>query len=436
MWTGPASMPRTVGAPGRLPDNRSGATPLRLECRKVTLRQSGAPTARGGQTATVDQLVRPDYGHRSLSEVLPAAADALGVPLAAPPTPSDPITLPSARAVAVLLVDGMGAQLLRAHAADAPFLGGLTDVGPLTAGFPSSTVVSLASLGTGRPPGAHGLVGTSLRVGDQVLDALRWRAQTRRGADLRAVLVPEEVQPYPTVLEQAEAAGVGVHVVTGADVRGSGLTRAALRGGTFRGVRALGDLAAEVITAVRGPGRQLVYGYHADLDMLGHVHGPGSLPWRLQLRQIDALAALIAEALPSDALLLVTADHGMVTVDRTFDADTHSDLRRDVAALGGDTRSRHVYARAGAAPDVLATWRAVLGDAAWVVPGEQAVADGWFGPLGPHVAERIGDVVVAARGAAAITRTAAEPIISGLPGQHGSLSAAEQLIPLLLHQPG
>ena len=32
---------------------------------------------------------------------------------------------------------------------------------------------------------------------------------------------------------------------------------------------ALGDLAAGMITALRGPGRQLCYGYHADLDGLG-----------------------------------------------------------------------------------------------------------------------------------------------------------------------
>jgi len=51
------------------------------------------------------------------------------------------------------------------------------------------------------------------------------------------------------------------------------------------------------------------------------------------------------------------------------------------------------------------------------------------------VADRIGDVVVAARGSAAVTRTVAEPVISKLPGQHGSLSAEEQLIPLLLHRP-
>lgn len=373
--------------------------------------------------------VLPRYGHRSLAEVFPALLAALGVPGPAPELAVEPV-----RAAALLLVDGLGTELLRAHAADAPFLAGLPDAGPLTAGFPSSTSISLTSLGTGLPPGAHGMVGITLRAGaGELLDTLKWTSYNcGKPVDLRERFPPEQVQPLPTALERAVADGVHVATVTKREFRGSGLTQAALRGGEFRGVQALGDLAAEVITALNGPGRRLCYGYHADLDALGHLYGPGSLPWRLQLAQIDHLAALIAEHLPSDALLAVTGDHGMVAIDRRFDADTHPDLQHGVALLGGDPRSRHVYTHPGAAPEVLATWREVLGPHAWVASREQAVAEHWFGPLSDHVADRIGDVVVAMRGTAAVIRSTAEARLSGLPGQHGSLSAEEQYVPLLL----
>lgn len=368
----------------------------------------------------------PRYGSGSLAEVLPALLGALGEQV----PPSD-IVVPPVRAAAVLLVDGLGAELLRDHAADAPFLASLPDAGPLTAGFPSSTSISLSSLGTGLPPGAHGMVGIAFRADGELLDSLKW---TRHGVgervDLREQLPPERIQPSSTVLERAAAAGIGVTVVSQQQFRGSGLTRAALRGGRYRGAYALGDLAANMIDALTAPGRQLCYGYHADLDALGHVHGPGSLPWRLQLAQVDRLVALVAEHLPPDALLAVTGDHGMVRVDRIHDADTDVDLQRGVLLLGGDARARHVYARPGAAADVLATWRAVLGTDAHVVPGDQAVADGWFGPVAPNLRDRIGDVVVATRGTAAVIRSEAEPDISRLPGQHGSLSSAEQLVPL------
>lgn len=358
----------------------------------------------------------PEYGVRSLAEVL-------GGSLLAP-----------ARATALLLVDGLGSELLRAHPDDAPVLSSMADAGPLTVGFPSSTAISLASLGTGLPPGGHGLLGTSLRLSDEVvMDTLRWTEHGTHGkVDLRKPFVPETVQPADTVFQRAEAAGIGVTVVSQPKFAGSGLTRAVLRGGTFTGAFALGDLAAAIVTALAEPGRQLVYGYHADLDANGHVYGPGSLPWRLQLRQVDRLVETVLSLLPPDAQLAVTGDHGMVAMDHTFDADTDPVLRQGVRALSGEPRARHAHAEPGAAADVLASWQGVLGDAAWTVSREQAVDEGWFGPLSPRFADRIGDVVAAARGTAGVIRSEAESFLSGLIGQHGSLTSAEQLVPLLV----
>ncbi|GAA1310625.1 alkaline phosphatase family protein [Pseudonocardia xinjiangensis] len=383
----------------------------------------------------VTDPVLPVYGHRSLAEVLPALLTALGVPGEAPGQPG--LELAPAPAVALLLVDGLGSELLRTHAADAPFLASLSDAGPLTVGFPSSTSISLTSLGTGLPPGAHGMLGISFRTApDELLDTLQWRSVgTPEPVDLRERRPPEEIQPSTTVFERAAAAGVEVTVVSKAEFGGSGLTRAALRGGRYAGTYALGDLAAEMIGALAGQGRRLVYGYHADLDALGHLYGPGTLPWRLQLSQVDRLAALVAEHLPPDGMLVVTGDHGMVRVDRVVDADTDPALRSGVDLLGGDPRSRHVYVQPGAQDDVLAVWRAVLGDGAWVVPGEQAVAEGWFGRVDQRMRNRIGDVVVAARGGTAVVRSVAEPVLAGLPGQHGSLTVAEQVVPLLVARP-
>lgn len=367
----------------------------------------------------------PEYGSRTLADVLPALLDGgLGI---------EP-----ARAAALLLVDGLGAELLRTHARDAPFLAALPDAGPLTVGFPSSTAISLASLGTGLPPGGHGLLGTSLRVSeDVVMDTLRWTEHGSHGRlDLRGPFPPEELQPARTVFQCAAAAGVGVSVLTQPKFRDSGLTRAVLRGGEFVGVHAFGDLAAGILAALAEPGRRLVYGYHADLDAMGHVYGPGSQPWRLQLAQVDRLVETIAARLPGDAVLVVTGDHGMVAMGRTVDADTDPDLRAGVLALSGEPRARHVHAAPGAAEDVLAAWQGVLGDDAWTVSREQAVDEGWFGPLSPRFAGRIGDVVAAARGTAGVIRSEAEAFLSALVGQHGSLTPAEQLVPLLVAHRG
>lgn len=364
---------------------------------------------------------------RTLADVFPALLHALG-------EPGVDFGIAPVRAAALLLIDGLGSRLLDRFAADAPFLASLPDAGPLRTGFPSSTSISLSSLGTGLPPGVHGMVGISFRAAPgELLDSLHWTTYgPGRQADLRERFPPEAMQAQPTMFERAEAAGIDVRVVSQQIFAGSGLTRAALRGGAFRGTRALGDLAAEIIDGVTGSGRQLCYGYHADLDSIGHQHGPGSRAWRMQLAQIDRLASLVVENLPSGAVLAITGDHGMVHADRIYDADTDTNLQRGVALLGGDSRARHVYVEPGADADVLAAWRSTLGADAWVVAGEQAIAEDWFGPVSDHLRDRIGDVVVAARGTAAVIRTIAEPYIARMPGQHGSLSKDEQLVPLLL----
>lgn len=371
--------------------------------------------------------VLPRYGSATLADVLPALMHAIGVPLDERPPA---FVLPQAGAAVLLLVDGLGHELLHAHADDAPVLAGLTDAGPLTVGFPSTTPISLTSLGTGLPPGAHGTLGLRFRVDGELLDALGWSSGRR---DLRTTLVPERVQPEPTVLERAAAAGVAVRSVSPLEFRTSGLTRSGLRGSEYRGVAAMGDLAVEILAGVEGPGPRLVYGYHADLDKVGHLYGPGTPAWRWQLRQVDALLGMLLAELPAGTLLAVTGDHGMVAVDRTVDADTIPALTDGVALLGGDPRARHVYTAPGATADVLAAWRAVLGDDASVVTREEAVARGWFGQVADRVLDRIGDVVVAMHGTAAVVRTEAEPFLSTFPGQHGSFTTVEQLVPLLVH---
>jgi hypothetical protein len=134
-------------------------------------------------------------------------------------------------------------------------------------------------------------------------------------------------------------------------------------------------------------------------------------------------------------VLYITADHGMVDVppDCRVDADAVPGLRHGVALLGGEPRARHVYARPGAAADVLAAWQDTLGDGAWIASREEAIEAGWFGPVDPRVSDRIGDVIAAARGPSAVVATVTEPRESALIGMHGSLTAGDQRVPLLSH---
>jgi hypothetical protein len=368
----------------------------------------------------------PSYGESSLADLSASILAALTGDAGA-----NVLGLPETGRVCLLLIDGLGHELLRGHQAAAPFLAELAfNSRPLTAGFPSTTVTSLGSLGTGLTPGAHGMLGYQVAIpGEQrLLNGLHWPKDVD----------PVAWQPQPTIYEKAAAAGISaVHVAPSA-FAGSGLTRATLRGADYRPADSLGALAALTTDALAESDRVLVSAYHGDLDATGHRYGASSPAWVNQLAHVDKLAEQIATSLPYGAVMYVTADHGMVNVgpDDRIDADADgSPLRDGVALLGGEARVRHVYAKPGAADDVLATWQEMLGERAWVMSRADAIKDGLFSPVGTPVgdamAARIGDVVAACVSTWGVVATKAEPLEASLVGMHGSLTSAEQLVPML-----
>jgi hypothetical protein len=375
-------------------------------------------------------LQRPAYGTATLADVLPGAASAIGVPVERGDLPADPLGLTAALAgaprVAVLLVDGLGADLVRAHAGLAPTLAALaTPVGDLSAPCPSTTPVSLTTLGTGLPPGSHGILGfvTAVPGEERTLNHIQWSDDPD----------PRVWQPRRSVFDQAAAAGVEVTAVAPYAFAGSGLTDAAYRGARYAGTVSPGDLAARVVQSLAAAPRSLVYGYSAELDLTGHVRGVDSASWRAQLVMVDRLVEQVVAGLPDDAALLVTADHGMLDVPPAtrVDLDAEPDLAEGIRLLAGEPRARYVHAVPGAEADLLARWREVLGHRAWVAGRDEAIASGVFGPVDEEVAGRIGDVVALARGTWALTATEREPGPSRLIGYHGSLTATELAIPLL-----
>ncbi|XHM63782.1 alkaline phosphatase family protein [Streptomyces nigra] len=372
----------------------------------------------------------PQYGGGSLADLLPTLAAGMGVP-----DMTAAITeLSAADRNCVFLIDGLGWEQLRAHPDEAPFMTSLLAASrggsgnPITAGFPATTATSLASVGTGKPPGVHGLPGYTVRNPDtgELMNQLRWNPWTP----------PQIWQPYPTVFDLAHRAGVHAAQVSSPTFENTPLTRVALSGGRFLG-RLAGeervDLAAEQLAA---GDRSLVYTYYAELDGAGHRYGVDSDTWRGQLMYVDRLVQRLAEQLPPRTALYVTADHGMIDVpfdeEHRIDFDADWELRAGVALLGGEGRARHVYAVPGAAQDVLTCWREVLGEQFWVASRDEAIEAGWFGPkIDERVHGRLGDVIAAARDDVLIIASEREPKESAMVGNHGSMTPAEQLVPLL-----
>lgn len=365
----------------------------------------------------------------SICDVLPAAAALLGIPGGV-----DRLGLAESVGltdrVAVVLVDGLGWHLLPALARSAPLLasvlaGGTGSLCELACTFPSTTPSSLVSLGTGAEPGRHGILGFTLNVPgtDRVLVHVRWRDDPPHA----------QWQPLPTWFERVQRAGVAARAVLPAPFVGSGLTDAAYGGARFRPTQPTDDNAAVLADEIAAaPG--LIYGYTADLDTAAHLFGVDSPQWHEAAARVDALLTRLVDALPPDAVLLVTADHGGLNVppDARVDLDTDPRLAAGVRVVAGEPRVRYLHTQPGAAADVRAAWGEVLDGRAGVYLRDQAVATGMFGPVDPAHLARIGDVVVVCTGDTAVLATAHEPPESAcLIGFHGAASPAEMAIPLI-----
>jgi hypothetical protein len=270
------------------------------------------------------------------------------------------------------------------------------------------------------------MVGYTLRVPQtgEILNALTWESD----------LVARAFQAKPTFFERAVAEGVAVSSVALERFKGSGLTEAALRGADFVGhghEQPEDERISLVVEAARRGRRSIVYAYERDLDHCGHVYGCESQLWLDHLTRIDASCERLREALPDDVALVITSDHGMVDVPtaQQIVAEDWPDLMAGVSALAGEGRFRQVYVDDDLPRNVAARWRDRLGARAWVRTRDEAIDEGWFGPVDDDLRDRYGHVLVAMRERYAVM-TRQFPREQQLVGMHGSLTPDEMVIPL------
>lgn len=322
----------------------------------------------------------------------------------------------SARPVVVLLVDGLGWRMRHRFATLMPELAAF-DGGPITSIVPSTTAAALPSLTTGKTPAEHGVLGDRMRVGGTTLNVLQWT-------------VPHGAPPSPASVQPHQPfGGRRVPVVVNAKFENSGFSQAHLRGVPFLGYEGVDGLVAQVEAAVR-QAAPLIFAYLPDADRIAHEFGLDHDAFAAALVMVDRVIARLRRVLPARGALVITADHGHVAVDPEQKVDLGA-LRLLLSGMSGSGRLRYLHARAGAVRELLPAARELVGQRAWVFDRDTLLSNGWLGPQPtPLVASRLGDVVLAARGAATMVDPS-EGRINSLVTVHGSATADEMLVPLL-----
>lgn len=330
----------------------------------------------------------------------------------------------------VVLVDGLGADLLRDHRAFTPTLRRLeAQTQRIRTVAPSTTSSAMVSLHTGAAPIEHGVLGY-LTYDPQTGRSLN-QISGATGTD------PRGWMPLPTLVGSGSRRAVQVGPSRHA---ASHLSDVAYRGWEFRG-HGRSDRVDVVRAALRRAGADgLVHLHVDDIDHAGHRHGVDSEQWRDALAEVDALIGTLLRRLPRGTRIHLTADHGMVDTspELTTDLADHPRLLRLIHEVSGEARALalHAVRGDGAAEELAAELEALLGERALVLRREDILASALLGPVGAEVTERVSgripDLLVLSRGRWSVDDFSRRPDSARqMIGVHGSLTAAESWVPLL-----
>lgn len=364
-----------------------------------------------------------------LRHVMPTALDALDVPLL--PQWTSMATqwgVAKTKKMCVVMADGLGDELLRQRLGYAPYMRKFLDQSSLLhSDFPTTTATSLGSFGTGLPPGTHGMMGYLVRdpETDRLFNELAWHDS----------IDPEEWQPETTAFEQAVAHGVSTYQIGPPHFGGSGMTMAVFRGAEFVGSRDLRSSVDSAIAMLEKDQPSLVYLYWGNIDKVGHECGWESAQWSDEVMYFDRAMKDLGKRLPTDASVIITADHGMVDIPHHARVDIAEvpELRKGVRYVGGEPRAPMLYCERGQAHHVVARWRKVFGGTIDMWTREEAARIGFYGAVDDRVLGRIGDVIVSTPGQLSIHDSRSQGTSwHTMIGMHGALTPEETAVPLIV----
>jgi hypothetical protein len=321
--------------------------------------------------------------------------------------------IPDAETYVLCLFDGLGAGQLD-HPAAAPLRAAMRAT--IDCVFPATTTVNLATLATGLPPSQHGLLGYQAWIPEleTVVNTIKWT--TLWGAAIEYDYAG--FLPTPNLGERLGAVNIEVITIQPGGFADTPLTQVLFRGSRFEPVYTI-DEWVEATVQLAEPKRRLIVAYLPNVDVAAHVGGQDSQGYTEAVGIIAAAWEALCHRLPEHAVAVGTADHGHIDFRRDRQHKIPKEDHKD-RVFYGDARAMFVKGEGASLAERLpATW----------VPLDEMIH--WWGPepRHPKLAGRLPDgVLVADDDVLLLHRFSDDRLV----GNHGALTDAERLIPLMV----
>jgi hypothetical protein len=234
-----------------------------------------------------------------ITDIAPTAAAALGLPAPAQAT-GQALEVPPASHVLLLFLDGLG-YIRYTEARQDGLVPHLATLGEPLVGlttYPPCTSVATASLLTGAPPEVHGVDQRGIRKTE-----IETLFDVATAAGRRVVAVEGEALAFNLRNAEFQLSG---------DRDGNGSTD--------------DNVLANGLAVLEEGMPDLFFVHFHGIDDAGHTYGPGAPEECATIRTEDAAVGQLIEAMPSDTLILIFADHGMHWVNEGGRLGNHGHL--------------------------------------------------------------------------------------------------------------
>ena len=325
-------------------------------------------------------------------------------------------TIPAAASIILVLFDGLGDAQLH-HPAAAVLRSARR--GALDAPFPTTTTVSMSTVATGTSPSTHGVIAHLSWFPElgRVVNTLKW-------VDLSGAPVnypTGRLLPSPNLWERLTKRGIRTVTVQPAGFASTPLTAALYRGAEFVGAETVDQVVGLTVEAAATPG-SLVFTYLPHVDVAAHVFGQESLQYEKAMAMAAGVWSGIVERLPTGAVMIGTADHGVPGFAERAKVLVRNDLYRPLE-FWGDPRAVMVRGSSRLIRSLAADTGGKLIGPSQFIP--------WLGPgpKHPDLERRLPDAVLLAPPGKVILPPGFD---KRLVGYHGGLSPEEVSVPLLV----
>ncbi len=401
-----------------------------------------------------DEFIAPRYKGESILNILPSIGHLFGLTDFQHPVLGNNLLSPlqgEPLNIILILMDALAYQRLDNWLAEEKDLGWhqLRNRGvytPLTSICPSTTSAAITSYWTDSAAIQHGTMGYEMWLKEYGITAnmiehkpITYRA---RGGELSlAGFDPTSFLPVDSIAGKLIDNDIEVHAFQHFAIINSGLSQMFMGEAVRHPIATSADMWISIRELLESDPltRKYIWAYWGQLDGTSHLHGPDSERARSEFLSFSNafdtyFLNMLAPTLRERTLVILTADHGQITTDPgadRYDLKYHPRFTENLHLLPtGENRLAYLHVKPGKMEQLKEYIHQTWPEEFVVFETEPFLQAGLFGSgkVHPAIHDRLGDLIVAARGNA-FWWWSGKP--NPLIGRHGGFSAQEMLVPFL-----